>query len=199
MNIDRWIIDHTFQVAARRATEGKDSLLFIRLSQDSLLNPGLQAFITKQYKARAVPKNSIVFQIAEITAEKALKQTKLLSDLTKKLGCYLAIEHFGIGENPMQLFDRVEMDYVKVDGSFMENLTEGPNNTLVQSIVNTAKEKNIPTIAERVEDANMMAVLFQLGISYIQGNCVQEPEVVMVEASRTSPRTRRTCSTWPSG
>ena len=49
----------------------------------------------------------------------------------------------------------------------------------VQRIVNAASQRNIKSIAERVENANAMAVLFQLGLDYMQGHYVHEPEVVL--------------------
>jgi EAL domain-containing protein (putative c-di-GMP-specific phosphodiesterase class I) len=49
----------------------------------------------------------------------------------------------------------------------------------VRAFVGTANKRNIPTIAERVEDANTMAVLFQIGVAYMQGHYVHEPEVVL--------------------
>ncbi len=52
---------------------------------------------------------------------------------------------------------------------------------IVSRIVAAAKERNIRTIAERVENANAMAVLFQLGLDYMQGHYVHEPEVVLQE------------------
>ena len=45
--------------------------------------------------------------------------------------------------------------------------------------MHAAANRTIPAIAERVEDANTMAVLFQLGVAYMQGHYVHEPEVVL--------------------
>jgi EAL domain-containing protein (putative c-di-GMP-specific phosphodiesterase class I) len=58
----------------------------------------------------------------------------------------------------------------------------------VRVYVQTAAARAIPTIAERVEDANTMAVLFQLGVAYMQGHYVHEPEVVLSDAPVTTRR-----------
>ena len=55
----------------------------------------------------------------------------------------------------------------------------------VQRFINAARQKGIDTIAERVEDANTMAVLFQLGVSYMQGYYVQEAEVILEDPELT--------------
>ena len=72
---------------------------------------------------------------------------------------------------------------LKIDGSLMQSIAK--NQALqeqVRQYVKAAKARKISTIAERVEDANTMAVLFQLGLNYIQGHYVHEPEVVLEEA-----------------
>jgi EAL domain-containing protein (putative c-di-GMP-specific phosphodiesterase class I) len=51
----------------------------------------------------------------------------------------------------------------------------------VRNLAEAAEQRSIATIAERVENANAMAVLFQLGVNYMQGHYVHEPEVVLQE------------------
>ena len=71
-------------------------------------------------------------------------------------------------------------DYIKIDGELMHALmTDKQTQAAVQKIVKGAAERKIKTIAERVENANAMAVLFQLGLDYMQGHYVHEPEVVL--------------------
>jgi EAL domain-containing protein (putative c-di-GMP-specific phosphodiesterase class I) len=58
----------------------------------------------------------------------------------------------------------------------------------VRVYVHAAANRTIPTIAERVEDANTMAVLFQLGVAYVQGHYVHEPEVVLADVPYVTRR-----------
>ena len=76
------------------------------------------------------------------------------------------------------------MDYLKIDGSLMQSIaTDQALQEKVRAYVHAAPNRTIPTIAERVEDANTMAVLFQLGVAYVQGHYVHEPEVVLADVS----------------
>ena len=76
------------------------------------------------------------------------------------------------------------MDYLKIDGSLMQGLASNQGlQEKVKTFVTAARAKNIATVAERVEDANTMAVLFQLGVAYMQGHYVHEPEVVLGDAT----------------
>jgi EAL domain-containing protein (putative c-di-GMP-specific phosphodiesterase class I) len=74
------------------------------------------------------------------------------------------------------------MQYLKIDGSLMQSLASNRElQDQVRAFVSTAQKRSILTIAERVEDANTMAVLFQIGAAYVQGHYVQEPDVVLEE------------------
>ena len=79
------------------------------------------------------------------------------------------------------------MQYLKIDGSLMQGISENlSHQEIVQRFIDEARQKGIATIAERVEDANTMAILFQLGVSYMQGYYVQEPEVVLEDPKAMS-------------
>jgi EAL domain-containing protein (putative c-di-GMP-specific phosphodiesterase class I) len=72
------------------------------------------------------------------------------------------------------------MDYMKIDGNLMQGLHREPEaQKVVGDLVRTATDLNIKTIAERIEDANTLATLWQLGIGLIQGNYVQMQGVVL--------------------
>jgi EAL domain-containing protein (putative c-di-GMP-specific phosphodiesterase class I) len=74
-------------------------------------------------------------------------------------------------------------DYIKIDGELMHTLmTDNSMQDAVGRIVRAAQQRNIKTIAERVENANAMAVLFQLGLDFMQGHYVHEPEVVLQDS-----------------
>jgi EAL domain-containing protein (putative c-di-GMP-specific phosphodiesterase class I) len=73
------------------------------------------------------------------------------------------------------------VDYIKIDGTLMQGLAVDQElQQRVRDLVDQAKGKNVATVAERVEDANTMAVLWQLGIEFIQGYFVNEPESVTI-------------------
>jgi len=76
---------------------------------------------------------------------------------------------------------RLPVNYVKIDGALMQGLAnDRPLQERVKALVDVAREHGATTIAERVEDANTMAVLWQLGIEFIQGYFVNSPEQVVM-------------------
>ena len=126
----------------------------------------------------------LVVQIPEHDAAKHIKQTKELVKHTRKLGIGFALEHYGIDKERFQILDLLKPDYIKIDGELMHTLmTDESMQAAVSRIVKAAQKREIKTIAERVENANAMAVLFQLGLDFMQGHYVHEPEVVLQDTS----------------
>jgi EAL domain-containing protein (putative c-di-GMP-specific phosphodiesterase class I) len=80
----------------------------------------------------------------------------------------------------MRILGQTPMNYLKIDGSLMQSLaTNQLAQERVRGFVNAAEKRKIKTVAERVEDANTMAVLFQIGVSFMQGHYLHEPDVVL--------------------
>ena len=176
-NIDRWVIGAALTISSSRDIER----LFIRLSRESVRDASLVQWLQAQLRSARVEAKRIVFEISESVATQQLAEASQLATALRNAGFGFAIEHFGTGRDPARLLTRVPMDFVKVDGSLMQGLAADPaTQQRVRQFVDIARERNIQTIAERVEDANTMAVLWQLGVEFIQGYFVHEPEEVVI-------------------
>lgn len=120
-----------------------------------------------------------MFEISEQVATGYLKNTQELAGLLHKAGFKFALEHAGKAREPVQLMNSLPLDYLKIDGALMQGLAVDITvQEQLRVLVDAAKLKQISTIAERVEDANTMAVLWQMGLEYIQGYFVNQPEQV---------------------
>jgi PAS domain S-box-containing protein len=176
-NIDRWIIGASMTFCASRPVKQ----LFVRLSKDSVRDKSLLQWLANQLKATRVDPHRIAFQISEQVAADYLADATDLAAGLRKNGFQFALEHFGTGRDPRRLLAHLPVDFIKVDGTLMQGLAVDPDlQQRVRDLVDQAKSQNVSTIAERVEDANTMAVLWQLGIEFIQGYFVNEPEQVVM-------------------
>jgi PAS domain S-box-containing protein len=180
-NIDRWVIGASMSFAANR----KASCIFVRVSKDTILDKSLIGWLATQLKSLKIESKRLCIQVTEEVAMQYVRQTNELADNLRKLGFRFALEHFGTGRDPLKLLAGIGMNFIKIDGSLMQGL---PTNQLqqqrVKGLVEAAKRKGVETIAERVEDANTMAVLWQLGIEFIQGYFVNKPEDVTMSGER---------------
>jgi diguanylate cyclase (GGDEF)-like protein len=186
-NIDRWIIGASLSFCDANNAQ----LVFIRLSADSLLDESLPEWLKKQVSQTKINPSRICFEIPEDAVTKHLRQTQKLVKAIRTDGFKFAVEHFGRAEDSSRIITHIPMDFMKIDGSLMQGLHKNfAVQNKVKEFVLQAKEKQIQTVAERVQDANTMAVLWQLGISFIQGNYVQNQEIIMEDTSRSSVTTQ---------
>ena len=178
--LDRWVIGASFAFSA----EEEPDQLFVKLSKDSVVDKTLVEWIENEIEANNIDPSRICFQVSEEEVTRHLKQAQTLIEGLTSLGFSFAVEHFGIGRDPIKLLGNVSMQYLKIDGSLMQGISNNQTRQdEVEHFVTVARHKGIATIAERVEDANTMAVLFQLGVSYMQGHYLQEAEVILEDPS----------------
>jgi multidomain signaling protein FimX len=180
-NIDRWVIGASMSFAANR----KASCIFVRLSKDTILDKSVVSWLETQLRSLKIEPKRLCFQVTEEIATQYVRQTTDLSESLRKLGFRFALEHFGTGRDPFKLIGSIGMNFIKVDGSLMQGLsTNQLQQQRVKGLVEAAKRKGVETVAERVEDANTMAVLWQLGVEFIQGYFVNAPEDVTMSGER---------------
>jgi len=178
-NIDRWVVGASLSFAGQK----KPGCLFVRLSRDSVLDSGFIEWLKTQVATGAHVPARICFQITESIAEQYMSAAIGQLAALKKMGFRIALERFGSGRDPLKLLSAVPLDFIKIDGALVQDLASNfETQAAVKRLVDQAVKLKIETIAERVEDANTMAVLWQLGVQFIQGYFVNAPEeVVMAE------------------
>ena len=175
-NIDRWMIKAAIDFCNNSNTDR----VFVRLSRQSVLDSSTPAWMEQEFDKREFDCTRLVMQLPERDAAKHIKQTRTVVKKLRKLGIGFALEHYGVDQERFQILDILKPDYIKIDGEVMHTLmTDSSLQNAVEKIVRAAAERDIKTVAERVENANAMAVLFQLGLDYMQGHYVHEPEVVL--------------------
>jgi EAL domain-containing protein (putative c-di-GMP-specific phosphodiesterase class I)/GGDEF domain-containing protein/PAS domain-containing protein len=180
-NIDRWVVGAAMSFCAERG----NARVFVRLSTDSMRDKTLGAWLQQQIKASGVDPQRVVFELHEETAATHLEEIRALQALVRPLGFPFALENFGSSKEPDRLLGQLSASYVKIDGALMQGLaTDRSLQEQVKTLVQLARARGITTIAERVEDANTMAVLWQLGVEFVQGYFVGSAEEVVLHETR---------------
>jgi EAL domain-containing protein (putative c-di-GMP-specific phosphodiesterase class I) len=177
--LDRWIITASIDYCKESDAEH----VFIRLSRPSMQDQSLVGWMQSELSQAGVKPGRLCVQIPEQEAAKYIKESKSKSEELRNAGIGFALEHYGVDKNRFQILDLLKPNYIKIDGELMHSLmTDTALQEAVRQLASAADQRNVETIAERVENANAMAVLFQLGVHYMQGHYVHEPEVVLQEA-----------------
>jgi len=176
VEIDHWVIRHAIAALSALRQQGNKINFFIILSDAILLDDSLIPLVCdclREYDARG---NWLTFQIHEQCARDNLQAVVDLIDRLKKIKCQIALDHFGLLPKPDVLLDRLNVDYVKLDPSFVRKIN---NNQQKQDELNGLNEMavrhKVRMIATAVENADSLAVLWTVGIAYIQGGFLQKP------------------------
>lgn len=180
-NIDRWVVGASLSFAAQR----KPGCLFVRLSRETAKDPTFPDWLDNHVRSSRADPQRLCFQVTEQVASTYVAQVKNLSTALRERGFRFALESFGAGRDSQGLIESLPLDFVKIDGSIIQSLTgDAQLQQRVRALVELTSRREIQTIAERVEDANTMAILWQIGVPYIQGYFVNEPEQVVLRAEK---------------
>jgi|TARA_Y100001960_G_scaffold2827_1_gene3120 diguanylate cyclase (GGDEF)-like protein len=162
--------------------EGKRVVLAINLSGLTFDDDELIAKLGFMVKNANLPKGTIVFEITETAALRDLsKAQNAIADL-KRHGCYFALDDFGTGYSSFHYVKNLDVDFIKIDGSFIRNITNSSeDHVFVKALYNVANEMKIKTIAEMVEDLPTAEMLNDIGIDYAQGYYFGKPKPTLVD------------------
>ncbi|MDH5184054.1 MAG: EAL domain-containing protein [Gammaproteobacteria bacterium] len=178
--LDRWVIQHALADLNTHRSSGKETAMFIKISPSSIEDESLIPWLQKQLSDSGIPGKHIIFEISEEVTLTHMKAIKLFILGLKQLGCQLALDHFGRTANSAVIQKHLMASFLKIDGALIHAMT-GDNEAQdkVKSVIAIAAATGSQTVAQFVEDANSLALLWQTGVNYIQGYFVQQPDSLM--------------------
>ncbi|KEF31519.1 MAG: GGDEF domain-containing response regulator [Gammaproteobacteria bacterium] len=176
IKIDRWVILQTIKQLSSHRSRGHDTRLFLNITAETLQDKTFTPWLSVALKAARLPGDSLIFQIREGDANNFMKQAKEFTKSIHELHCKLSISQFGCALNPFNTLKHIETDYVKIDGSFTEEIQKNDEaKEQVKEMVKSLQSAGKLTIIPLVENAGVLATLWQAGVNYIQGYYLQAP------------------------
>ena len=144
--------------------------LAINLSGKSVGNAELLDLIRRELSATGVDPGRIIFEITETAAFHNLDLVQQFVREAKQLGCRFALDDFGVGFSSFYYIKQLDIDYLKIDGSFIRNLLESANDRVfVQAMVEICRVYDMKVVAEWVENEEITDLLKEMGVDYGQG------------------------------
>ena len=178
--VDRWVIANAIKALAEREKSGHKTTFFVQLTPQSLEDQTLLPLIAQQLKNFRLRGDALVFEMPESKVVTSLKPARAFVTGLKQIHCGFALEQFGSGLNSFQLLKHVDANYLKLDRNYMAELPKNKENQeKIKELCDQAHHAGKLTVAEFVEDAASMSILFSCGVNFVQGNFLQEPEKVM--------------------
>jgi diguanylate cyclase (GGDEF)-like protein len=170
--ITKIIIDKSFETFKNNNYD-----FSINLSIDDVMNTEIFKFIIDKLEASDAS-DRVTFEIVESEAIVDFAKVSKFINEVKRHGAKIAIDDFGDGYSNFSYLIKMDVDFIKIDGSLISNIDVDTNSLLVvETIVDFAKKLNIKTVAEYVHSSTVSDKVKELGIDYSQGFYIDEPSL----------------------
>ncbi len=174
--IDTWMIKHAIAALAEYRSNKQDLKFSVNLSINAFETEDLSAYVQTQLAMHDLAAENIIFEITESLAVRHLDHVEEQISALRKLGCEVALDDFGTGYSSFSYLQRLSVDYIKIDGSFIKDLVKSPvDQKMVRLIGEIGREAGMKTIAEYVQSAEAVSLLNELGIDFAQGYYIDRP------------------------
>ena len=176
-SVDRWVVQTTLTALSRNAFQlARDRSVAINISGQTLGDPQFLEFVVDCLDSTGVTPDQVCFEIAESAVINNLEHARRFVGVLHGMGCKFAIDDFGSGVGSFSSLKTLELDYLKLDGSFMRNLAgDSVSQTMVTAMIKLARTLNFKIIAEQVEDNAALDAARRMGVDYIQGFVIARP------------------------
>ncbi len=172
--IDRFVLE----TAVAEVAANKDIRLGINISGLTATDrPWLRTF-TSLLRDKPDVARRLLVEITETEALHDIEESVRFVGTLRDLGCRVALDDFGAGFTSLRHLQALAVDIVKIDGSFVRNLTQSTENQVfLRHLVGLARGLNLQTVAEMVETAEEAAILRREGVGFLQGYYFGAPSI----------------------
>jgi len=187
--IDRWVVEHAFKWLGRRPGGAADiAVASINLSGQSIGDASMADWIVGLADKLQLDVRQICFEITETAAIADLNAAIRFIRQLHAHGFRFALDDFGVGLSSFSYLKSLPVDYVKIDGGFIRYIEEKTEHReMVKAINEIAKVMGKQTIAEYVESQQILDVLQEIGVDFVQGYHLGRPEPLWGDAATTDP------------
>lgn len=183
--VDRWVVQTTLTALGRGAIAlPAQRCIAINISGQTLADDGqFLDFVVECFDRSGVEPAQVCFEIAESAVVADLDAARRFVGVLHGMGCQFALDDFGSNLGSFASLKNLPMDYLKIDGSFMQNLArDSVNQAMVSATIKLARSLNFKVIAEQVEDAAGLDAARSVGVDYVQGYAIGKPRPLNLAA-----------------
>lgn len=175
--IDRWVVRNVFSMlAARRESLSSVLGVSVNLSGQSIGDPDFHVFVAEQMREFNFDTSKLCFEITETTAITNLEQALSFCEMMREFGVRFSLDDFGAGVSSFGYLKQLPVDYLKIDGQFIREMTKNPlDQATVRCICEVARVTGKQVVAEFVETEEVEQMLRDMGVDYTQGYYRHKP------------------------
>ena len=174
--LTNWVLETAIRHCAQWQKIAGHFQMSINLSARNLHDPKLAIHIESLINEQALAPSCLTFEITETAMMQDPANAKAILDHLDHLGVRLSIDDFGTGYSSLAYLKQLPVDEIKVDRSFVMNMTEDENDaSIVKATIGLAHDMGLAVVAEGVEDQATQDQLGRLGCDIIQGYYISRP------------------------
>ncbi|WP_299402332.1 EAL domain-containing protein [Acaryochloris sp. IP29b_bin.148] len=178
--IDQWVLETTLNQYFQAGL--KDTIVSINLSGASINDERATAYAIALINQSKVPPSNICIEITETATIAQLDQALRFIEPLKEIGVKFALDDFGSGVSSLSYLKSLPVDYLKIDGSWVRNIaTVESDREIIYLINELAHNRRMQTIAEFVENDQILEQLQIIGVDYAQGYGIGKPEPLGID------------------
>lgn len=173
LDIDRWVIR---AVIAQLAAAPQVPSIAVNISGRSFDEPSLPGHIAALLREYGVAPARLLVELTETAAVSDMQDAQRFIDALRATGCQVCLDDFGTGFASFAYLKHIHVDILKIDGIFIRDLTRDYSNQLfVKAIVDVARGMGKTTVAEFVENQEILDMLRGFGVDQVQGYHLDKP------------------------
>jgi|GEM_PF-151868 len=173
--LDRWVIEHAIAYLADHL-DSSPAVTAVNVSGQTIGDRSFTEFVRERLTHFKVPGERLCIEITETSAISHLPETARLVSSLGELGVQFALDDFGAGMSSFAYLKNLPVQFIKIDGGFVRNMTENHvDRTMVEVINRVGHEFQLTTIAEHVETEELIPVLKEIGVDLMQGYQINRP------------------------
>ncbi|MDH3440518.1 MAG: EAL domain-containing protein, partial [Gammaproteobacteria bacterium] len=180
VELDKWVVGSLLDMLfIHQSFQAVQRQYWINLSGTSIGDKRFATFLRDAMQRSPLPPGTINFEITETAVIRSISEAGRLMAELKEMGCRFALDDFGSGLSSFGYLKKLPIDYIKIDGTFIRDiLVDETDRIFVKSIIDIARSLKIKTIAEFVENEDMLELVCDMGADYAQGFYIGRPFVL---------------------
>ncbi|WP_192954775.1 EAL domain-containing protein [Gallaecimonas mangrovi] len=174
--LDLWVVDQVLSQQAMALARSPIDCFFINLSANSLSSEAFAQQLLDKISNSALPASRVCFEITETALINQMSNAVRLVQQLRSIGARVAIDDFGSGLSSFAYLRHFQVDFIKIDGCFVQNAAQNPlDRTIISSVSNIAHRMQARSIAEWVENDVTAHLMHKLGLDFAQGYFFSRP------------------------
>jgi EAL domain-containing protein (putative c-di-GMP-specific phosphodiesterase class I) len=190
-DFDMAMCQRTIEILNSAATKGNRPLVSVNLSGKSLSSGLFMDTISEILRRNDGVRKQVIFEITESAKISNLTQANNFVQELRSKGNLVCLDDFGVGESSFDYLRHLQIDFVKIDGSYVKESVSTPRGKhLLKAMAGLCRDLDIVTIGEMVEDDDIAHILWESGVKFGQGYLFGKPSVdeeTLIHCSRPTP------------